>query len=103
MDQLGALQAQFKDDLRAALFSAVQGNAPTLFALSEADANSSGRKLQLAAQRIIELRMSSGPQVSLRDPSAARYLEACLKWQHVYGANPHAVPLVAKALGQELG
>ena len=102
MDRLGALQAQFKDDLRAALFRAVQGKAPTLFALSGADANSSGRELQLAAQRIIELRMS-GLEAPLWDPAAARYLEACLKWQHVHGANPQAVPLVAKALGQELG
>jgi hypothetical protein len=102
MDELGSLQVQFKDDLRAALFRAVQGNAPTLFALSEADANSSGRKLQLAAQRIIELRMS-GVHALPWDPSAARYLEACLKWQHVHGARPHAVRLVAKALGQELG
>jgi hypothetical protein len=102
LDQLGALQAQFKDDLRAALFRAVQGRAPTLFALSEADAHPSARKLQLAAQRIIELRMS-GVQVSSWDPAAARYLEACLKWQHVHDANPDAVPMVAKALGQQLG
>ena len=101
MDKLRALQIQFKDDLRAALFRAVQGKAPTLFALSESDADSIPRKLQLAAQRIIELRMS-GFQASFRDPTAARYLEACLKWEHVHGANPDAVPLVAKALGQEL-
>lgn len=102
MDQLSALQAQFKDDLRAALFHAAQGRAPMLFALSEATENSSGRNLQLAAQRIIELR-TSGLEVVSRDPTAARYLEACLRWQHVHGANPEAVPLVAKALVQELG
>jgi hypothetical protein len=102
MDQLEALQARFKDDLRAALFRAVQGKAPALFALSGADADPTGRELQLAAQRIIELRMSL-PQGPFRDPTAARYLEACLKWQHVHGSDPKAVPLVAKALGQELG
>ena len=101
MDPLADLQARFKDDLRSALFSALQGKAPTLFAL-KGDAESNGRKLQLAAQRIIELRMS-GAQVSSWDPAAARYLEACLKWQHVHGASPGAVPLVAKALGHELG
>jgi hypothetical protein len=102
MGQLSTLQLQFKDDLRAALFQAVQGRAPDLFDLSDTNEHSRGRKLQLVAQQIIELR-TSGLELASRDPAAARYLEACLKWQHVHGANTEAVPLVAKALAQELG
>jgi len=38
-----------------------------------------------------------------RQSIAARYLAACLRWQHEHGAKASAVPQVAKELLHEMG
>src|SRR5258707_15682791 len=100
MKGIDTLETKFKGDLRLALLRAARGQSPTLFSLGETRARSSARSLRVAAERILELR-SSTVEAAQTAP-AARYLVACLRWQHVHGARPSAVPVIARELLREL-
>jgi len=90
MKNIDALEAQFKAELVSALRRASKGRTPTLFSLRDNRANSSARKLQATAQRLLDLRGSYSVDRFAHSP-AASYLMACLKWEHGFG-NPKPSP-----------
>jgi hypothetical protein len=101
MNNLSTLESQFEKQLRTTLLRAARGDGRTMFSLSENRMRSSAYALRSAAQRIMELRASSSDRASSL-PLAARYLQACLEWQHVHRAKAGAVPLVARALLRDM-
>jgi hypothetical protein len=101
MKDLDTLEAAFRTELRAALRRAVQGRSPTLFLLSDNRARSRARALKTKAERILELRRSYSVDLAV-EPVAAKYLGACLSWQHVHNGSPKAVAKVARELLVEL-
>ncbi len=101
MRDIDTLQSEFEDALRTALHRAVKGRSPTLFSLSETRVRSSARSLRSTAEQILELHGSSSGAAQVT-PLAARYLAACLRWQHTHGAKPSAVPVVAQELLREV-
>jgi hypothetical protein len=101
MNKLNTLESQFETQLRTTLLRAARGNGRTMFSLNENRVRSSAYALRSAAQRILELRASGNDRASSL-PLAARYLQACLKWQHVHRAEVGAVPLVARALLRDM-
>jgi hypothetical protein len=101
MKDLDALETAFKTELRAALRRAVQGRSPTLFVMKDNRARSRARVLRIKAERILELRRSYSVDLSV-EPVAAKYLGACLSWQHAHNGSPKAVAKVARELLVEL-
>jgi len=101
MKDLDTLEAAFKTELRAALRRAIQGRSPTLFRLGENRARSSALALRTKAERILALRRSYSVDLSV-EPIAAKYLGACLSWQHAHNGLPKAVPKVARELLVEI-
>jgi hypothetical protein len=101
MKDLDTLEAAFKTELRAALRRAIQGRSPALFRLSENRPRSRALALRTKAERILELRRSYSVDPSV-EPIAAKYLGACLSWQHAHNGSPKAVAKVARELLVEL-
>ena len=101
MKDLDTLEAKFKAELRAALLRAVRGRSPTLFSLNDSRARSAARTLRTKAERIMELRRSYSVDPSV-EPVAAKYLNACLSWQHAHQGSRSAVGKVASELLLEL-
>ena len=101
MKDLDTLEAAFKAELRAALRRAVHGRSPTLFLLNDNRARSRARALRAKAERILELRRSYSVDLTV-EPVAAKYLGACLTWQHAHNGSPKAVAKVARELLTEL-
>jgi len=101
MRDINTLQSKFEDELRTALHRAVKGRSPTLFSLGETRVGSSARSLRTAAEKILEVHRSNSGATKVT-PLAARYLAACLKWQHMHGARASAVPIVAQELLREI-
>ena len=100
MKDIDTLEAQFKDELVAALRRAANGRSPTLFSLKDERARSSARRLRVKAQRIMELRQSYSVDRTDVSP-AASYLTVCLKWEHK-PAEGDSVEKVAKELLRKL-
>ena len=101
MKVLDTLEAKFKVELRAALLRAMRGRSPTLFSLNDNRVRSAARVLRAKAERIIELRRSYSVDRSV-EPIAAKYLVACLSWQHAHKRSANAVARVARELLLEL-
>ncbi|MGH8668738.1 MAG: hypothetical protein ACREUH_05840 [Burkholderiales bacterium] len=101
MKDIETLEAQFDAELRRALARALRGASPTLFSLNENGSRSSARSLRTKAERILELRRTY-TEISSEQPFAARYLTACLKWQHQYKSERQAVAEVARDLLREM-
>jgi hypothetical protein len=97
MKDLDTLEAAFETELRAALRHAIRGRSPTLFSLSEDRPRSRALALRNKAQRIMELRRVYSVDLSV-EPIAAKYLGACLSWQHAHNGSPKAVAKVARDL-----
>ncbi len=101
MKDLDTLEAAFQADLRAALLRAMKGGSPKLFSLQETGERSSARKLRARAERLMELRRTYSTDPG-QQSAGARYLYACLRWQHLHNGAPEAVPVVARDLLKEL-
>jgi hypothetical protein len=102
MKDIETLEAQFDAELRRALVRALKGGSPTLFSPNDNGSRSSARSLRTKAERILELRRTY-TEISSEQPLAARYLIACLKWQHQYKSERQAVAKVARDLFREIG
>ena len=102
MKSIDALEAQFAAELSVALRRTAKGQGPTLFSLGENGSRSSARKLRAKAERIMELRQSYSVDRSKQSP-AARYLAACLVWEHSGKRDAAAAKEVAATLLQEIG
>src|SRR6266850_573680 len=101
MKDIDTLESQFKTELRAALRRAANGHGSKIFSLNENRARSTAHRLRTKAERIMELRQSYSVDRSMVPP-AARYLAACLQWEHGSKTESRSAQKLAESLLREL-
>ena len=100
MKDIDTLEAQFAEDLRRALLSAAKGRSANLFSLKAGRKGSTAEKLRVRAERVLELRRTYSTD-SREQPLAAKYLYACLRWEHLHKNAPNAATTLAEELLKE--